>query len=158
MARRITRTINVEDGTIAFRVDGTEVLNVWLEDFKPDMLRRLTLHGISQKIGDAAAGLGDAEMIRAALINTAEMLRNGNWGAERAPGKPRVTLLAEAIARVKQSLGQDRTPEDVQKKLDVMDRKEKAEVRKHPAVRKAMEQIREERQKDVPSDEVLENL
>jgi len=158
MARRISRVIDTEQGIVTFRVNGADVLIARLDNYSPSIQRRLTLHGLSQKIGDAAAGITDAEEICRTLASVEDMLQAGKWGAERAPGKPRVTLLAEAIARVKQSLGQDRTPGDVQKKLDAMDRKEKAEVRKHPAVRKAMEDIRAERAKSVPDDAVLEDL
>ena len=99
-------------------------------------MQKLLVHGLNAKVGDAAAGAKtDAERI-AAISQAIENLKRGVWREVSSGG----TILAEAIARIKKL-----DIVEAQTMLDGLDDEAMATLQKHPAVKKAIAEIRAER-------------
>lgn len=100
MARKISREVNPEAGTIKFLVEGKDPILVSLDDVA-QLARRLALHGLSQKIGDSAAGAETTDEAYKALQDTTADLMAGNWTTRVSTGVARTSYLARAIAEYK---------------------------------------------------------
>jgi len=115
-------------GAGGFEVTREEVQDVW---------DQLALHGLKQKVGDAAAkeaGASAQEKL-ASMMAVVEQLKRGEWNARGTGG-----LIVEAIARVK-----GLSLEEAMERWQGLTEEEKAAVRKHPLVKKAEADIRAER-------------
>ena len=81
--------------------DGSEHVSR-LSDFKPEVVIRLALHGLSQKLGDSYAGAADEEnplgYAKESVTDVHGQLVNGDWRVTGTGGS-RITLLARALAR-----------------------------------------------------------
>lgn len=67
------------------------------------------LHGVNQKIGDAASGAkGDADAAYEQCLTVAEQLFSGEWNKKREAGEAgtRPSLVVEAVIRAKTKAGQ----------------------------------------------------
>lgn len=88
---------------VAFVSGDEAIAAVTLESLPKDVVTRLALHGLSQKIGDSYAGAASAERPFAyaveAIKETIAQLMRGEWRVAAVAGGPRATLLARAIAR-----------------------------------------------------------
>jgi hypothetical protein len=86
--RKLTKEI---EGTkiILNVVSVDEALTFTLDQFSPDIQEKLAMYGISQKLGDAAAGKDGQEAVDA-INKVAEGLIKGDWTI-RAPAAPKVT-------------------------------------------------------------------
>ena len=142
-------TIDIDAGTATwvFADKGPNVV-IDLADISAANTTRLTLHGIKQKGSDSYAGTESVADAREAVLAIQEMLYTGDWST-RAPGEPRQSVLAEAVARA-----QSITLEAAKKVLADVDAadalladedKNKGAVRKaimgHPSVKLARAQI-----------------
>ena len=99
-----TKDTDSETGTLDITFATGAQLSVALEELSEDIVRELTLHGLSQKIGDSYASVkGDASAAFDAAKRVIEQLKSGEWKVARASGegKSRVSELAAAIARIK---------------------------------------------------------
>jgi hypothetical protein len=124
----------------------------------------LILHGLKQKLIDAAAISRDPETGRSATIDdkwaavTAvwERLLSGEWNAARGEGGGTGGLLFKALCRMQQT----KTPEAIKSWLDGKTDKEKAALRLNPKVAAIIETIRAESAKagDIDSDAMLDEL
>lgn len=91
----------VGEDRVEFRLANELLVEVKLADLNEEILKRCALHGISQKVGDAAASFskerkyGDAF---AAMQDVADMLADGKWTSGTGGG---TSDLVEAIARIK---------------------------------------------------------
>ena len=104
MASVATKVLDFEGKLVEFTILGQEPFQVALDDFSPETQLHLALHGISQKLGDSYSGCkGDIKVALELFKATLAQLKNGEWRAARGEGesKPRITELAEAIARIK---------------------------------------------------------
>jgi len=76
-----------------------------LADFNDNMRNQLALHGLSQKIGDSAAGCAKDKAYGAAfaaMTAVYDALKAGKWGADREnTGGQLVADLIQAIAKLK---------------------------------------------------------
>lgn len=136
----------VREGTVAFTFhDGAELI-CDPSTLSDEMKNQLILHGISQKVGDSYSG-ENAENCETIASKVWETLTKGEWSTRSGGGGPRISQLAEALARV--------TGQEVQECVGVlaeMDDDAKKDVRAHPDVKKAMAQIKlEKAQKDAES-------
>lgn len=144
-----------ENGNVNFEFADGSTFNAALTELNEDIINRLALHGLSQKLGDSYAGAGGeddpVEYAKEALAGVYESLKEGNW-TQRTGGTagPRVTLLAEALHR---ATGRDLEEcssmvndlrvaagdgdEDAKAKLDA--------IKNHPQVKAAQSEIRAER-------------
>lgn len=102
LAGPLTQNVDAEAGVQFVDAAGAVLGAVLLSDLSKDMLARLALHGLSQKIGDSYAGAADAEnptqYIKDAIRETIQQVVNGEWRVT-SPGGIRVSLLARALAR-----------------------------------------------------------
>lgn len=112
------------------------------------------MHGLKQKMGDAAAISRNPETGRsattadklAAIEEVRERLLSGAWNKGRAVGDGAGPggLLFKALCRVKA----DKTPAEVKTYLDGRSKEEQAALRKVPAIASAIEAIKAENAKD----------
>jgi len=113
-------------------------------ELSEDMQARLLAYGLHHLLRDRTSGVPDPAAKVAAAQNIFSMLRDDNWRVVRAGGggKPRTTLLAEAVARV---VGCDIA--DAVAKLADKDKETLAAIRRHPDIKAAMAEIKAERER-----------
>ena len=86
--RKLTKTITGEQLDLEI-VSLGETLTYNFTDFSADIQAKLGMFGLSQKLGDAAAGK-DGDDARDSIAKVAEGLIAGDWTI-RAPAAPKVT-------------------------------------------------------------------
>lgn len=96
-------TVNAEDSAgVSIEIPGRDAIRVNIADLPEDVVTRLAVHGLSQKLGDSYAGAGKEEqpLVYAAkrVSEVAAQLVAGDWRVT-GEGGPRETLLAKALAR-----------------------------------------------------------
>lgn len=125
-------TINFTDDTVV-EVDFAKL---------PDAIKtQLALHGLSQKVGDSYASSESVTEAYQSAKRVADDLMAGNWSVRKAgEGGPRVTLLAEAIARIA-----SRTVEEALEVIGALSEEEQKQLRGDAGVKKVMAQIKLER-------------
>lgn len=134
------KVVDVDAGTVAFTfADGGTPIVVELSKVSDANQNRLALHGLSQKCGDSYAGAESIADAREAVLGVQEMLYSGEWST-RAPGEPRVAVLAEALARAT-----GRTVEEAKAALAAMDDETRKAISAHPGVKKARAEMALER-------------
>lgn len=112
-----------------------------INKLSPEIIRRLAVHGLSQKLGDTYAGAkGDVNVAIAGVEGTWEALLEGNYNRRGGGG---VSILAEAVARVQ---GVD--IDDVYETLKEMDEEQQKAVAAHPAIKAEMAAIKAERARE----------
>lgn len=136
IAQKDTSDIN----QVGFVFSDGETITVKLSDFPKDVIAHFAQHGLSQKCGDAYAGVsGDVGMAKANLNSIVESMKAGNW-VSRAAGGPRLTLLVMALAEVT-----SRTVEETAEKVEGLSKEEKAAYRSHPQVKAVLARLEAER-------------
>ena len=115
-------------------------ISVQLGDLSDDIIRQLALHGLKQKICDAAAIPRNTETGRsasveekfAAMQRVANSLLAGEWGVKRGEGDgvSGQSLLFRALQRLYPDLSAD----DVRTKIAGWDKKQQAAIRKNARV------------------------
>lgn len=138
--KRIGRTIDVAAATVTFtEVASDKSIVVKLADMPAAMVTRLALHGINGKVGDSAAN-PEVDAI-ATMSGVVATLVAGEWGASRGTGTTRVTDLLTALMAVT-----DQDQESAQKVLDDMTDEHKKDLRKHPAMKAEIAEMRAKRE------------
>jgi hypothetical protein len=125
----------VGDDLVAFKFTDGEKLICKLSGLPDEIITRLALHGIAQKVGDSYSGVSSIQEARANAAEVWENLKRGIWATKAVGGK-----LAEAFAR---ATGQPL--DDCLEKLSGMTEEEKKDLRKHPQIKAAMAAINAER-------------
>lgn len=131
--------------TLAF-LDGQTITGT-LASLKPEVVQQAALHGLLQKIGDAAASHGDnPEEAFEACMAVYERLGMGEWKkpAEKGEGA-RPSMVFEAIMRAYAKMGKEVALADVQAKFagDEGEERRKA-ILKDPRVKAEYEALRAE--------------
>ncbi len=91
------KEISVEWNTVAFTFDGREAEKISIDDLPKATVRRLALHGLSQKLGDSyASNTGVDDAIRK-FNDVLNMLKGGHWSAARSGGGG---VLAQVVAEL----------------------------------------------------------
>lgn len=125
-----------------------------LDELPEEIVKRLAVHGLAQKIGDSYAGVQGAVEIACLNANDVwESLKNGDWNVGRSGTGG---VIAEAIARVT-----GRTVEECRDMLAALDDDAKAKLRKQKKVASAMADITAERAKkkaDNATEDDMESL
>lgn len=170
-ANVISKTVlRAEDQTamaVKIAVNGAPNLKpmiVTLENLHPIILMEAAAHGISQKIGDAAAISRNPDNGQSATVQDKyeAMLEVFNritaddpsWNAIREGGGAG-SLLFKALCRIKPKA----TPESIKTWLDAKSDDEKKALRKNPAIIKAMAEIQAENvDPNIDTDELLDEL
>ena len=168
MARnaQITAAIDGTTLTLTFAHGRELTLDFWrLSD---EVRQYAALHGLKQKLVDAAAIGRNPETGRSATIQDKyeavravyDRLLAGRWNAERGEGgAPSGGLLFAALVRMYDG---KRTGEDIRAFLSGKDDKQKAALRRNPRVAEIIEEIKAERAADgdgeEPGAELLDEL
>lgn len=143
--------------------NGKELI-ITTNSLKDGMLYMAAIHGLKQKLVDAAAISRNPETGRAATVEDKyqavktvyDRLLTGQWNATREGGATG-GLLLQALIRMYDGR---RTPEDVKNFLANKTDAEKAALRKNPRVAQIIEEIRAETGKaaNIDTDELLGEL
>ena len=95
----------IEGMTVTVTVNG-EPFAITLSDLTPELLNQAALHGLKQKLGDAAAISRDPETGRSATpadkadaVRTVHerLISGGGWNMERGSGAPQSSQLVRAL-------------------------------------------------------------
>lgn len=84
--RFLSKVSDSQQKAVTFQLGDGQILKTLLTDYPAHIREQLELHGLSQKIGDAASGCAKEKEYRAALATMTavhEALKAGKWGADR---------------------------------------------------------------------------
>lgn len=131
--------------------DGRQIV-VQIGDLPENIIAHAVMHGLKQKLVDAAAISRDPETGRAASIDTkfraveevANRLLTGEWNKRREGGGNVGGLLFQALCRKYSA----KTPDQIKEWLAGKDDKAKAALRKNPEIAKIIDEIRAEQGDD----------
>ena len=115
-------------------------VEVGLDELKPEIVTRLALHGLSQKLGDSAASFSKEENFHGAfgaMQGTADNLLQGVWAAKGGSG---TSDLAQAIAEL-----QDIEIEEAEAAIARMDEDTLKEFKSHPEIKLKIAEIQKAR-------------
>ena len=93
-----------EGTTVYFQFGNGTRLSLDVSTLEADIQNELLLHGALQKIGDSYAGAGgDYDFAVESATRIIQNLQDGNWKTQRegGPNAPRLSELAEAVAKIK---------------------------------------------------------
>lgn len=156
---------NIDRQLLTINVDGAGTIAVDLEELGGEIVRFAAMHGLKQKICDAAAIPRDLETGKSAtpqqkyeaMLRVVETLRRGEWNAARGEGGGvKGGLLFRALCRMQPS----KTPEEIRAFLDKRTKEEQAALRKNARVAAIIAELQAESAKsvDVDTDELLSEL
>lgn len=143
-------TAAIEGQCMAFIGDNGRTIRLDAGLLSPEIREAAMMHGLKQKIGDAAAISRNPETGRSAttddkfdaMAEVFNRLMAGHWNKPRESGEGAGAggQLFKALCRVKA----DKTPAEVRAFLDGLDKTQQAALRKVPAIAAAIEAIRAE--------------
>ena len=176
----MTKTVNIPaiDATVLTELSGTpyglhlafshgETLAIRATDLSPTIVAQAIIHGLKQKLVDAAAISRNPETGRAASVQDKfdavkevyDRLLAGEWNKRREGGSGGSAggLLFRALCRMYDG---KKTADDIRAFLDAKTDAEKAALRKNSKVAAIIEEIRAESAKDgdVNTDDLLADL
>ena len=163
--RNAVITAKIADDTLVLKFANGEVLELNANELSPEIRRMALLHGLKQKLVDAAAISRNPETGRPASPDDKfqavkavyDRLLAGQWNATREGGGGNGGLLFQALCRMYEGR---KTPEEIRAFLDGKTDAEKAALRKNPRVAAIIDEIRAEQGKtaNVDVDELLGEL
>ena len=134
---KLVKKVDLESGSVLFQLeDGTEY-QVAVVDLPQNMVDRLVLHGLSQKLGDCFAGKSLAEG-KARFEVTRDNLVKGIWAA--SGGSDASVLIIQAIANVTGS-----PVADVRARWAAMTQAQRGKVKRDPTVMAEWLRLEQER-------------
>ena len=128
---------------VVFTLGNGSKLSACLDNYSPEIVERLAVHGLSQKIGDSASGFAkDRDFLGAygSMQQVDANLRLGLWASRSGGG---TSDLVAAIAKIK-GVG----IEDAQAAVDKATEEQIATLKKHPAIKEAIAKIQAARAKE----------
>lgn len=143
--KQIATGINLDmGGSLTIAVANGKSIIVRVEDLSPEIQLYATLHGLKQKIIDAAA-LGAGATLTdkyVAMSEVVDRLMAGEWNkrGEGGTGTP-TGLLFKALCRL---YGDSKSPETIRTFLGSKDKSEQAALRKNPRIAAIIDQIKAE--------------
>lgn len=147
-------TAEINGTRLIFTGDNGRELAVSIEQLDDAIRAQAMMHGLKQKIGDAAAISRNPDTGRSATTDDkfdamAEVLNRllaGQWNKTREAGEGSGAggLLFKALCRIKA----DKTPAEVRAYLEARTKEEQAALRKVPAIATAIEEIKAAQAKD----------
>lgn len=75
------------DGDILTITAGTEVMEFNITELNDSIKSHLAMHGLSQKLGDSAAGADDSAEAMKYIMGTWEVLAKGEWSSRQPAGE-----------------------------------------------------------------------
>lgn len=143
-------TAAIDGMMLTFTGDNGRVLTIDARTLSTSILDAAVMHGLKQKIGDAAAISRNPETGRSAstddkfdaMVEVVKRLELGHWNKPRESGDGSGAggLLFKALCRVKA----DKTPAEVRAYLEGRTKEEQAALRKVPVIAAAIDAIRAE--------------
>lgn len=146
-------TAEIKGTELVFTGDNGDRITVNAIALDEEIRLAAMMHGLKQKIGDAAAISRNPETGRSAttgdkfdaMREVFERLTAGQWNKTREGGDGGAGgLLFKALCKVKA----DKTPAEVRAYLDARSKEEQAALRKVPAIAAAIEEIKAASAKD----------
>jgi hypothetical protein len=125
-----------KEATVRFVLGNKVEVVCCLEDYTESMVQQLAIHGLSQKVGDAASGFSKARDFHGAFGSmqaVADNLLNGLWASRSGSS---LSDLVQALCNL-----QGLSVEDAQAAVDKADEEQLSTLKKHPAVRKEIADI-----------------
>ena len=163
--RNATISATINGNTLALTFANGETLTIHGDALTGDVQQYAMMHGLKQKLVDAAAISRNPETGRAATVEDKyqavkavfDRLLGGQWNATREGGGNAGGLLAQALTRM---YAGRKTAEDIKAFLAEKTDAEKTALRKNPRVAQIIEDIRAEQGKaaDIDTDELLSEL
>ncbi len=146
MAKKIVN-LETKAVTFDFTKDGGDAVVVGLGDLSEDIITRLALHGLSQKVGDSYANAkNQADPLKWAqeqVQSVIKGLKEGVFNIGRTgEGTTRVSMLARAIHRIKVAAGEESTEVQAQEAIDAMTKEQVAELKSKKRIKKELDKIR----------------
>ena len=133
---RLKKSYDMAEGKIVFILPNGEKME-WKVDELPDSIKEQAMyHGLVQKMGDKVAGVSSVAEMEGAFRALWNQLKEGTWNAGRGAG---IGILAKALARVK-----DVDIVEAVAAIEKLSEEEKRQLKKHPAIKKAMLEIQME--------------
>lgn len=162
----IDATIATDHSSLTLAFAHGESLTIRATDLSPTIIAQATMHGLKQKLVDAAAISRNTETGRAAsaadkydaVKEVYDRLLSGEWNKRREGGAGASGgLLFRALCRMYDG---KKTPDDIKAFLDAKTNAEKAALRKNSKVAAIIEEIRAELIKDdaATGDDLLADL
>ena len=96
---RVKKSVNVEKELVSFAFE-SETMEFKLADLSSEMVTRLALHGLSQKLGDSYADSTKVTNPQTAACSVWNNLLEGNWGRERGSSVDYDAAIEEAKRRL----------------------------------------------------------
>lgn len=127
------------------KVDGNKVVFTWADGkaFEADVTKlskeivhRLALHGLSQKLGDSYASAESLAEAKENLSDVWDTLAEGKWTSTRSGGN----IIVEALSRIMKI-----SVEQAQENYDELDQEQKATIAKDQRVKYTVSVIKSER-------------
>lgn len=163
--RNATITAAIDGNTLTLTFANGETLTMRADALNSDVQQYAMMHGLKQKLVDAAAISRNPETGRAATVEDKyqavnvvyNRLLSGQWNATREGGGNTGGLLAQALTRM---YAGRKTAEDIKAFLAGKTDGEKTALRKNPRVAQIIEEIRAEQGKaaSIDTDELLGEL
>ena len=163
--RNAAITATIEDNQLALKFANGETLTVNRHMLSNDIQQYAVMHGLKQKLVDAAAISRNPETGRAATVEDKyqavktvyNRLLAGQWNAARESGGATGGLLLQALARM---YAGRKTVDELRTFLADKSDAEKTALRKNPRVAQIIEEIRAEQGKaaNVDTDAMLNEL
>lgn len=145
-------SVSLTENDLFFNVADTGEIKIRIDELSDDVTRRAMLHGIVQKISDAAALGKDATPSDKfqAMRAVADRLIAGNWNKPAGEsGAPVQGLIWQAYREVMQSLAakskKSVSDEKLRELYDAKDRAQQLALRTNPDIAKVIERIKSER-------------
>lgn len=135
----LRKIVDEEKGAVRCVLGNGVAVQVHLDDLSEEMVKRLALHGLSQKLGDAASSFSKEDNFHgafSAIQTTADNLLAGVW-ASRSGG---TSDLAQAIAEL-----QDVDLEDAEAAVAKMDEETLKVFKSHPEIKLKIAEIQKRR-------------
>ena len=115
-----------------------------LSKMPADIVERLAIHGLSQKVGDSTSNLSKSRDFHAAFGAMQEIVDNLEKGLWSVRGGSSTSDLVAAMAEL-----QGLDTETVQAAVDSASEEQVAELRKHPQIKAKILEMQAERQKQL---------
>lgn len=145
MSKVAKKDTDLTKGTVTFTFSNGGVVVAGVGKLSKDIQAHLMLHGLAQKVGDSYAGAENADEAQKFATETLADLEKGSWTTRAASSGPKISLLAEAVARLRKVTIDKAT--EVITGLNATDEGKETvkKLRAHPAVKAAMTAISAER-------------
>ena len=163
--RNATITATIDNSTLSLTFANDETLTMRVDALNSDVQHYAMMHGLKQKLVDAAAISRNPETGRAASVEDKyqavkavfDRLLTGQWNAVREGGNGGGGLLLQALCRM---YAGRKTPDELKAFLADKSDAEKTALRKNPRVAQIIEDIRAETGKvvNIDTDELLGEL